>query len=177
MLALTDEVDVDPYTDQTRFDEEALLNYELGLRYAAADGRLSTALALFSMHRDDQQVKGSLVIPRTDGSTSFTDFTDNAATGTNRGLELSMISQASQAFQVAASFGYLVAQFDDYTNVDGLDLAGRDQPHAPSWQYRINIAWQISQALSASLEGTGRDSFYLSDRHSVQSPEADLAQC
>ena len=174
LLALTDEVAVDPYTDQTRFDEEALLNYELGLRYAAADGRLSTALALFSMHRDDQQVKGSLVIPRTDGSTSFTDFTDNAATGTNRGLELSMIWQASQAFQVAASFGHLVAQFDDYTNVDGLDLAGRDQPHAPSWQYRINIAWQISQALSASLEGTGRDSFYLSDRHSVQSPEADL---
>jgi hypothetical protein len=58
LLALTDDVDVDPYTDQTRFNEEALLNYELGLRYAAADGRLSTALALFSMHRDDQQVKG-----------------------------------------------------------------------------------------------------------------------
>ena len=85
---------------------------------------------------------------------------------TKGGPELSMIWQASQAFQVAASFGHLVAQFDDYTNVDGLDLAGRDQPHAPLWQYRINIAWQISQALSASLEGTGRDRFYLSDRHS-----------
>ena len=49
---------------------------------------LQARLALFYMDRDDQQVKGSLVIPRPDGSTAFIDYTSNAAQGNNYGLEL-----------------------------------------------------------------------------------------
>ena len=85
LLTLANEIDVTPYRNSTRFDEESLLNAEIGYRFSSPDQRISGSVTIFNMDRRDQQVKGSLVIPRSDGSTSFTDFTDNAATGTNRG--------------------------------------------------------------------------------------------
>ena len=173
-LALANEIDVTLYASRTRFNEEVVLNRELGWRLHSTDGRLRAALAVFSMDRDDQQVKGSLVIPRADGSTSFTDFTDNAATGTNRGLEFTVDWLPSESLTLNLAIGRLDAEFDEYINIDGTRLSGRDQPQAPAWQYRANASWRLSAKLTASLEATGRDAFYLSDRHDVQSPNADM---
>ena len=174
LLALASEIDVTPYASRTRFNEEIVLNRELGWRLRSTDGRLRAELAVFSMDRDDQQVKGSLVIPRADGSTSFTDFIDNAATGTNRGLEFAVDWLPSERLTLNLAIGRLKAEFDEYINVDGTRLSGRDQPQAPAWQYRANATRRLSAKLSASLEATGRDTFYLSDRHDVQSPQADM---
>ena len=174
LLALAEENDVAAYTSRTRFDEEELLSTELGWRLRSADDTLRASLAIFSMDRNDQQVKGSLVIPRADGSTSFTDFTDNAATGTNRGLELTVDWQASEKLTLNLAVGSLDAHFDEYINVDGVRLSGRDQPQAPSWQYRLNATWKLTSRLTGSLESTVRDTFYLSDRHNFRSPRAEL---
>ena len=174
LLALASEIDVTPYASRTRFNEEVVLNRELGWRLRSTDGRLRAALAVFSMDRDDQQVKGSLVIPRADGSTSFTDFTDNAATGSNQGLEFTVDWLPSESLTLSLAIGRLDAEFDEYINVNGTRLSGRDQPQAPAWQYRANASWRLSAKLTASLEATGRDAFYLSDRHDVQSPKADM---
>ena len=150
------------------------MNKEFGWRLRSSDGRLRAALAIFTMDRNDQQVKGSLVIPRADGSTSFTDFTDNAATGTNRGLELTVDWLTSEKLTLNLALGSLDANFDNYTNVDGTRLSGRDQPQAPAWQYRVNASWKLSTNLMVSIETTGRDAFYLSDRHDLQSPKAEM---
>ena len=174
LLALSNEIDITPYTTRTRFNEETVLNTELGWRLRTADGRLRASLSVFNMDRDRQQVKGSLVIPRADGSTSFTDFTDNAATGTNRGLELSADWLASEQLTLNLALGRLDASFDEYTNVDGIGLSGRDQPQAPAWQYRLKATFKLTASLMASMEATGRDAFYLSDRHDIRSPKAEL---
>ena len=122
------------------------------------------------MDRSDQQVKGSLVIPRSDGSTSFTDFTDNAASGTNRGLEASINWRATEALRFSGFIARLNASFDRYVNIDGTDLSGRDQPQAPADQYRLSATYDFSANLSASLDASGRDAFFLSDRHEVTHP-------
>ena len=174
LLTLVNEIDVTPYRNSTRFDEEVLLSTEIGYRFSSADQRVSGSVTLFNMDRRDQQVKGSLVIPRSDGSTSFTDFTDNAASGTNRGLEVSLDWLATEALRLSGFIARLDASFDRYVNIDGTDLSGRDQPQAPADQYRINATYDFSENLSASLEATGRDAFFLSDRHEVTSPSARL---
>ena len=174
LLALSGEIDVTTYRSRTRFNEEIVLNHELGWRLRTTDGSLRAALAVFSMDRDEQQVKGSLVIPRSDGSTSFTDFTDNAATGTNRGLEFTVDWLPSENLTLNLAIGRLDAKFDEYTNVVGTRLSGRDQPQAPAWQYRANATWRLSAKLVTSLEATGRGAFYLSDRHDAQSPKVDM---
>ncbi len=174
LLTLATEIDVTPYRNSTRFDEEVLLSTEIGYRFSSADQRISGSVIIFNMDRREQQVKGSLVIPRSDGSTSFTDFTDNAASGTNRGLEASIDWRATEALRLSGFIARLDASFDRYINIDGTDLSGRDQPHAPADQYRLSATYDFSENLFASIEATGRDAFFLSDRHEVQSPSARL---
>ena len=174
LLTLATEIDVTPYRNSTRFDEEVLLSTEIGYRFSSADQRISGSVIIFNMDRREQQVKGSLVIPRSDGSTSFTDFTDNAASSTNRGLEASIDWRATEALRLSGSIARLDASFDRYINIDGTDLSGRDQPHAPADQYRLSATFDFSENLAASIEATGRDAFFLSDRHEVQSPSARL---
>ena len=174
LLSLTDEINIAPYSDNNRFGEETVVNTELGWRASRLNGDLRTVLTVFDMARSNQQVKSSLVIPRADGSTSFTDFTDNAASGTNQGLEGRLDWNVSQDLTIHAGVGLLEAAFDRYVNVDGTDLSDRDQPQAPSWQYRLGATLALTPALNASLEVTGRDSFFLSDRHNVKSPTAEL---
>jgi iron complex outermembrane receptor protein len=156
------------------FDEELLYNLEIGHKGRFANGRLTSALTLFLMHRSDQQVRGSIVIPRQDGSTAFVDFTDNAASGENMGIEWELRSRMSERLDGYLNIGLLRARFDEYLNADGLDLADREQAHAPSYQFALGASYQISEALNAELEWEGRDSFYFSDRHDAQAPAFQL---
>ena len=43
---------------------------------------MRSTLTLFAMKRRDQQVRQSVTVPRSDGSTLFIDYTDNAARAT-----------------------------------------------------------------------------------------------
>ena len=147
LLTLANEIDVTPYRNSTRFDEESLLSTEIGYRFSSTDQRISGSVTIFNMDRRDQQVKGSLVIPRSDGSTSFTDFTDNAASGTNRGLEASIDWRATEALRFSGFIARLNASFDRYVNIDGTDLSGRDQPQAPADQYRPSATYDFSANL------------------------------
>ena len=70
----TDDPEVIAALNRVRdFDEETLVNYELGLKSALANNTLQARLALFYMDRDDQQVRGSFLIPQPGGATTFID--------------------------------------------------------------------------------------------------------
>lgn len=151
------------------FDTEVLYNVELGHKIAAFDGRLQSALTLFYMDRSDQQVRGSLVLPRGDGTTAFIDFTDNAATGENLGLEWEVQARFNDQFEGYLNIGLLRARFDEYVNADGVDLTDRDQAHAPDYQFATGITYRPTERLKADLQLEGRDAFYFSDRHEERS--------
>lgn len=151
------------------FDTEHLYNLELGHRRSFADGRVQHALTLFYMDRSDQQVRGSLVIPRSDGSTAFVDYTDNAASGSNVGLEWELRARAHETLELYMNLGLLRARFDDYINADGVDLSDRDQAHAPRYQFATGLSYYPTATLRADLQWEGRDSFYFSDRHDARS--------
>lgn len=153
------------------FDEETLVSLELGWQFDWTQYDLRSRLALFTMDRDDQQAKGSLVIPRADGSTAFIDYTDNAAASEHRGLEWELQWQPTQQVVAALTLGLLDAQFDRYITATGGDLSGRDQPQAPDWQYSAGITWRASALASLQLEVAGSDSYFFSDRHDVRAPE------
>jgi len=153
------------------FDEETLVSLELGWQLDWTQYDLRSRLALFTMDRDDQQAKGSLVIPRADGSTAFIDYTDNAAASKHRGLEWELQWQPTQQVAAALTLGLLDAHFDRYITATGSDLSGRDQPQAPGWQYSAGISWRASALASLQFEVAGSDSYFFSDRHDVRAPE------
>lgn len=156
------------------FDEELLYNFEIGHKGSFADGRLQSALTLFYMDRSEQQVGGSLVIPRQDGSTAFVDFTDNAASGHNLGLEWELRARATQRLESYLNIGLLRARFDDYVNADGRDLEDREQAHAPGYQFALGASYDIGHGLRAEVQYEGRDGFYFSDRHDARAPGFQL---
>lgn len=157
-----------------RFDEEFLINTELGWRWQNTEGTLQSALTLFSMERRDQQVKQSLNVAREDGSTQFIEYTDNAAKGHNRGVEWGGTWSPSPALQLKASLGYLRARFDTYRTADGQDLSGRAQPQAPEWMGSAGVRWTITENWLAGAEFTAMDSYFFSDRHTARSPARQI---
>ena len=154
--------------DLREFDEEYLIEYELGFKSLLADDRVALQMALFYDDRHDQQVKSSLVRPRPDGSTEFIDFFGNAAEGTNQGVEVDVSWQVNDNFRLNANAGWLDATFDDYTNEFGEDLDGRDQAHAPSYTFSVAMNYEQGPWF-INLSADGKDEFYFSDRHAVKS--------
>jgi len=157
-----------------QFDEEYLVNYETGFKGNLLAGRLQTRLALFYMDRKDQQVKGSLVIPRPDGSTAFLDYTSNAAQGNNYGSELELNWLATGQLMLFANLGLLQTEYENYTDAEGNDLSGRDQAQAPRYQYALGGHYDIGSGFYLRMDVEGKDSYYFSDRHAVKSPSYNL---
>jgi outer membrane receptor protein involved in Fe transport len=156
------------------FDEEALLNYELGFKGSSADGTLQGRLALFYMDRIDQQVKGSFVVAQPDGGTSFIDYTSNAGGGKNYGAELELNWIPWADLELYANLGLLRSELENYVNADGADLSGREQAQAPSYQYAAGGRYDLGGGFYLRLDAEGRDSYYFSDRHAARSVAFDL---
>jgi iron complex outermembrane receptor protein len=172
--ATEDPAIIDTLNKVRTFDEETLINYELGIKSSLLHNSLQARLALFYMDRDDQQVNGSFLIPQDDGGTSFVDYTSNAAEGENYGAELEIDWLASDALRLWANLGLLDTEFDDYVNVFGEDLSGRSQAQAPEYQYSLGGRYDFSPGVFLRLEVEGKDKFYFSDRHNEQSDSYDL---
>lgn len=156
------------------FEEETLLNYELGAKGRWLDNTLQARLAVFYMDREDQQVGGSFLIPLESGGTRFIDYTNNAAEGENLGAELEIDWLASESLQLWANIGILDTEFEKYVNADGNDLSGREQAHAPNYQYSLGGRYDFPMGFYARIELEGKDKFYFSDRHEEQAGSSDL---
>jgi len=150
------------------FDEEYLIEYELGIKSKLMDNQMQLRAAIFYDDRHDQQVKSSIVLSRPDGTTEFVDFVGNAADGTNKGLEVELNWYATDGLKIVASVGLLDAEFDNYINEFGEDLSGRDQAQAPAWMYHLAADYQLDRWF-IQLSVDGKDEYYFSDRHAVQS--------
>jgi iron complex outermembrane receptor protein len=176
--------------DQRQFDAETMLNYELGVKNSLLNDTLQLQVSVFYQDRDDIQSKQSIVSSIATGEVGgtcpcgFTDFTDNAASGSNRGIELEFNLLASPALTVFGSVGLLDTQFDELLTFDHVaadrdngvpfDLDGREQAHAPSYQWFLGAAYQFSDRWSISGSIEAKDDFLFSDRHEERSDAYEL---
>lgn len=174
-METTDDPDIlDQLEQLQQFDEEYLINYEVGFKGNLLADTLQTRLAIFYMDRNDQQVKGSLNIDRDDNSTAFIDYTSNAAQGNNYGAELELNWLATEQLRLFANLGLLETEYEDYIDAQGNDLSGRDQAQAPRYQYAVGGHYEFGAGFYLRMDIEGRDSFYFSDRHDVKSTAYDL---
>lgn len=156
------------------YDEEFLINYEAGIKSSFSSNTLQTRLAIFYMDRKDQQVKGSFIIQRDDGSSAFIDYTNNAARGNNYGAEIEVDWMITDQLSLYANLGLLETEFEDYVNADGEDLSGRDQAQAPNYQYAVGGRFDFGGGFYGRLDLEGKDEYYFSDRHQLKAPSYNL---
>ena len=150
-----------------RFDPEYLWNVEAGLKFADPGAVLQGELALFHMWREEQQVATSFQVDPGD-PLSYVFYTDNAARGRNLGLEASGQWQATDRVALGASLGLLQSEYLGY-RFGERDLDGREQAHAPAWQYSLSAQWGGPEGWMARADVVGSDAFYFDASHDQRS--------
>lgn len=159
--------------DRREFGAEALWSLETGLKGRWRDGRLSGTLGVFYSSRRDQQVSTSLQIDPQD-PLSFVFFTDNAAEGYNYGIETEFAWQLNGSWWLDGSLSLLRTKYDRFDSPTAA-LAGREQAHAPSYQFALGAIYRSPSGFFARVDYQGRDAFYFDDSHDQRSESYELA--
>ena len=161
--------------DLREFDPETLWNIEFGYKAELLDEQLSIRAALFRMQREDIQISTSTERPIPgSNAVQFIEYTGNAAEGFNQGVELEAQWRASQALTLFANVGLLDSEYKDYVDNSGRDLDGREQAHAPTYQFFAGLQYVFGSNWTMQLEVEGKDKFYFSDSHAAQSQSYEL---
>jgi len=161
--------------DLREYDPETLWNVELGYKTRTYDERLSLRAAVFRMQRRDIQISTSTERPIPNSpAVEFIVYTGNAAEGFNQGLELEAELAVSERLSLFANVGWLDSEYEDYIDSSGRDLDGREQAHAPSYQFFAGAEYAFNERLSARVEVEGKDEYFFSDSHSAKSQSYEL---
>ena len=139
------------------YDPEFLTNYEIGFNSKIEELNLNLAAVIFHSDRKDQQVLISTQVDLNDPNT-FTFLTQNAAEGTNNGIELEMDFQLSESLDMFINFGLLKTEIKSWKSRP--EIEGRAQAHAPEKSYAIGFNWYPSEQSSFSFDLVGKSSFY-----------------
>ena len=153
------------------FDPEFLWNVEGGYKGTLLDDRLQLSASLFYMLRRDVQISTSQqLVP----GGPFVQHTGNAAEGFNRGVELDVRYALTDALTLFGSVGWLDTEYDDFINGEGRRLDGREQAHAPSYQFYLGADYAFAPNWTLRVEVEGRDEQYFSDTHDTRSDAYEL---
>lgn len=156
--------------DRLEYETETALNFEAGLRGRGENWLAS--LSMFHMKRDQVQLKGWY-----NEGPDFVGYTDNGANGTNTGLEAEGKYWPADNVEIFASLGLLQTEIQDFYIFDGttlVDKSGRDQAHAPSYQFNIGSEINFTDNWMGRVEIEGKDEFYFSDSHDQTSEAFSL---
>jgi iron complex outermembrane receptor protein len=119
--------DLDP-----TYEPEYVTNWELGLKSTWMDGRMIFNPTVFFNDYEDKQEDILIPIDLTNVATAIR----NAATLEIFGVELELQFQVTEAWNIRASYGYLDAEYKDYTadlngdqiETDNTDITPRNTP-------------------------------------------------
>ena len=161
-------------SQQLTYQDEAALNYELGLKGSYLEDSLTLNLTAFYIDRQNMQAKLALEI----SSGNWTSYRDNVEGSHNYGVELETTWQVTEQLQIFAALGMLETELGDLVVLDlndqPLDQAGRDQAHAPAYQFNLGAAYKFMDRYSLTVQMDGKDSFYFSNSHDQQSSAYEL---
>ena len=157
---------------EREFDTEYQWAYEVGNKSSLLDDSLQIRVAAFYNDRQDMHIKDS-IIP-VGGPGAFVDYITNAAEGSNYGLEIEAVWQATDALQLFANAGLLRTDIDECDTVGCINLVGRDQAHAPRYQYAAGLKFDVSEKVFVQLDIEAKDEFYFSSSHDAKSESYEL---
>jgi len=153
--------------DNLQFDNETLLNAEIGLRTEQYDRRLALNVALFHAKRDHAQLENWMW---DEAAGLWIGYLDSTSDSTSYGAEAEATFDLNPHVQLFANAGWLHTEVDSIKAYD-LDLAefvdkqDRDQAKSPSYQYNVGTRFNIDEHWSGRLEFEGQDDSYYGYYH------------
>lgn len=163
--------------DNRTFDTEYQINYEVGTKLSALDGKLNNSIAVFYTDRKNLQLKSSTADPQPDSSVDFIDYTTNAGKGFNYGLEWQVNWQATEQLDLMAALGLLKTEITEHDdpNPEAFNLKDRETAHAPEYTYATSARYQFNDRIYLKVEVEGKDEYFYSDSHNFKSKSYNLA--
>lgn len=156
------------------YDEEVLWNAEIGAALNLPDQGFSGRLTAFYMLRDSLQIGSSAQFDPAD-PTAFVYFTDNAADGFNRGIELELNQRLLENLEGFASVSLLDTEYENFESAGGINqIAGREQPYAPSYSAFAGLHWWVLPSVFVRAEVEARDGFYFAAGHDGEAEAYEL---
>ncbi|WP_449311062.1 TonB-dependent receptor [Pseudochelatococcus sp. B33] len=148
------------------YDAESAINYEIGLKGEALDGRVSYAVSAFYFDWRDQQVY------------SFDNnrvFIGNAPKSRSYGAEAEIGAEVARGLRLYAGVGLLDAKFVDYPNaLSGTDESGNWQPFAS--RFTASLSAEYTRPLTDNLDLVARadynwrSAFYWDTANEIREP-------
>ena len=157
-----------PKPSERAYDEERSMNYEIGVKSAWLDNRVTTNLAVFYIKWKDQIVRAL------GGASGRAILNQNAGESSSRGFEFELAVKPAKNWDIAAGLAYTDAHYDKYTfpalslfgfnpKLDGNDMQFVSkwtantsvqyvQPSAFDnfdWKTRLDVMYQSEQAVQA----------------------------
>ena len=106
-------------------------------------------------------------------TSNWTAYRENIQGSNNYGLELELDWQANEQLRLFAGLGILETELGDLqvldVNDEVLEQAGRDQAHAPGYQFNAGLEYGFMKHYLASIQVDGKDNFFFSNSHNEQS--------
>ena len=132
------------------FDEETSWESEVGLRYESADSSVGAELRGYFKRIDDYQFNAS--VP---GTTDF--IIVNAERVTALGLELEANWRPVDNLTLSASAGISEIEFDDYTDLGGVNRDGSQVPFLPEFTAAVGFRYDVTEKiyLQSSVRSIG----------------------
>lgn len=160
---------------RSNFDSETLINYELGFKGRYLDDSLDLSITAFYMDRKDMQASVAVLFPPAE----WKSYLDNVDNGYNAGIELEVNWRLSDRVTVFGAVGLLDAELGDLVVEDPdtggiLDQSGREQAHAPNYQFNIGTSIELIDAVTLTVEVDGKNEFYFSNSHNDKSDRYEL---
>lgn len=169
-----------PFQQFTRgklnFDDESLLNTEIGFRTEQFDQRLSLSAALFYTDRTNAQLENWMW---DDEPGLWIGYLDSTSDAHNYGLEVESVLALNDYIELFANVGLLKTEVDSIEAFDQdewqfVTKKNRDQTKSPNYQYNLGTRITFNAHWSARLELEGQDDSYFGYYHDGKLDSYDL---
>jgi iron complex outermembrane recepter protein len=146
--------------EETQFDRETSWSYELGAKSSWLNNNLLANFSLFFTSVEDYQLIG-FVPPNI--STIV-----NANAVDIWGIELETRAKPAKGLDLIASFGYINAEFSDFTDASGVNYRGNKIPKTPEYTYFLAAQYRSPGGFfsRAELQGIGR--YFFEENNQLQ---------
>ncbi len=158
------------------FDDESLLNTEIGIKTEQFDQRLFLRAAVFYTDRSNAQLESWMW---DDAAGLWIGYLDSTSDANNYGLEVESSFALNDYITLFANVGLLHAEVDtieafDLDQFDFVTRENRDQAKSPDYQYNLGARVALDDEWSGHFEVEGRGKSYYGYYHDGKLDSYDL---
>lgn len=149
------------------YQPEKLWSYEIGLKGALADGRVSFELATYYSDYADMLRRGLVLVP--DAEPQFQQLTSNIGTVEVKGVEGGITWRATDSLQLNATAAYIDSKVTKVNAQDATNIAGDPVDYVPKFSFTAGAHYSFNVAqlpAYARVDYSYRDKMSYVDRSS-----------